>query len=687
MRYIFTLCLSFVITVGVNAQQKKVISHEDVWLMKRVGSPQVSPDGKWTIFSVTEPSYDPKETINDVWIVATDGKTEPRRLTTGKAGEGGYSWSPDGNYIAFTAKREADEVSQIYVLNMKEGGDAQRITHLSTGAGSPVWSPDGKKLAFSSSVFPGAMTDSANQKIAAERKARKYNAKVYTGFPIRNWDSWNDDKQNHVFVQDFSEKAIAKDLLAEAQLVKLSGFSAGGLGITWSKDGKEIIFSATENFNESAYNDVINNLYRISINGGEPRKLTTDGNNYGSTQFSKDGKWLYFISNKSIPNSGFEYTQNELGRVSYPDFNKKEILSEKFDRPINRFRLSDDGKSVFLLVENEGSDQIFMLDLTNNKIEQITLQNGGTYSSFELLGKDGLIAGFESATTPTELVRFDLKSKKKMNLTHFNVEKTRALDLSPIKSFWFTSSKGKKIHNFIVTPPNFDPNKKYPLFVFMHGGPHSSFKDNFGYRWNYHLLAQPGYVILMTNYTGSTGYGEKFAQDIQGDPFETPGNEINEAAKAAIKEFSFINETRQAAGGASYGGHLANWLQATTTHYKCLISHAGLVNSEAQWGTSDYIYHREIGNLGPVWDQNEIWRKQNPIRYAANFKTPMLITVGEKDYRVPINNSLENWAVLQRLKIPSKLIVFPTENHWILNAENSRFFYQQVYEWLGTYLK
>ena len=211
-------------------------------------------------------------------------------------------------------------------------------------------------------------------------------------------------------------------------------------------------------------------------------------------------------------------------------------------------------------------------------------------------------------------------------------------------------------------------------------------RDQFFIRWNYHLLAQPGYIVLMTDYTGSTGYGEKFAQEIQGDPLKGPGEELNEAADEAIRQFKFIDASRQAAGGASYGGHLSSWLQATTTRYKCLINHAGLVSLESQWGTSDTIYSREVNNGGPVWEQGPVWREQNPIRYASKFRTPMLITVGENDFRVPLNHTIENWSVHQRLKIPSRLIVFPEENHWILKEENSRFFYQEVHAWLKRWL-
>jgi dipeptidyl aminopeptidase/acylaminoacyl peptidase len=211
-------------------------------------------------------------------------------------------------------------------------------------------------------------------------------------------------------------------------------------------------------------------------------------------------------------------------------------------------------------------------------------------------------------------------------------------------------------------------------------------RDQITLRWNYHLLAQPGYIVLLTNYTGSTGFGEKFSRDILFDPFDGPTREINEAADEAIRRFSYIDGSRQAAAGASYGGHLVNWLEGTTTRYRCLISHAGLVNSEAQWGTSDGIYHRELIAGGPPWEQAGTWREQNPIRNAARFKTPMLLSVGENDFRVPLNNTLENWSALQRMRVPSRLLVWPNATHWITSGEDSRHFYEEVHAWLRRWL-
>jgi dipeptidyl aminopeptidase/acylaminoacyl peptidase len=268
----------------------------------------------------------------------------------------------------------------------------------------------------------------------------------------------------------------------------------------------------------------------------------------------------------------------------------------------------------------------------------------------------------------------------------FNTERAASIDWLPVEEFWFTSSRGKQIHNLLVKPPGFDPGKKYPLFVLIHGGPHSMWKDDFVIRWNYHLLAQPGYVVLLTNYSGSTGFGEAFARSIQGDPLEGPANEINEAADEAIKRFAFVDASRQAAGGASYGGHLTNWLAVTTDRYKALVSHAGLYDLRTQWTTSDVVYHRERNIGGPAWEGLPLWQEQSPFYRSAKLNTPILVTFGERDYRVPVNNGLEFWTVLQRQDVPSRLVVFPDENHWILKGENSRYFYGEVHGWLAKYL-
>jgi dipeptidyl aminopeptidase/acylaminoacyl peptidase len=676
--------------------QKRAITHEDVWLARRLGSPIVSPDGRWAAVQVTEPAYDERDQVSDLWIVPTDGSAPPRRLTSTRAGESGAAWSRDGKRIAFSSRREGDEVAQIYAIDVAVGGEAQRVTSLSTGARAPIWRPDGKAILFVSDVYPGARTDDENRKIAAERRNRKWNARVYDSFPIRDWDRWLDDRRPSLFVQPLEAGAQPRDILAGSSLAAAAGFSgqwgsgSDAIAACWTPDGSGVVFAATTNRHEAAFADVWQALWLVNPAGGEPKRLTTGSDSYGDPAFSGDGKTLFATVQAD---SDRVYTLTRLVSWEWSALRSAagapspRALTAAFDRSVSNFVNGSDGRSVYLLAEDQGRQKVFSVSVSGGAVREVGSLTAGTYGSLDGAQQAQVLVGtWESAISPPELVKIDPASGARTLLSNFNTERAARIDWQPIQEFWFTSARGARIHSFIALPPQFDPSRKYPLFVLLHGGPHSMFIDQFVIRWNYHLLAQPGYVVLATNYTGSTGFGEKFAQAIQGDPLEGPGLEINQAADEAIKRYAFIDGSRQAAGGASYGGHLANWLAVTTTRYKALVSHAGLFDQAQQWGTSDTIFGRERNAGGPPWENSPVWTKQNPLSRAGNLKTPVLVTVGERDYRVPMNNAIQLWSALQRLKVPSRLIVFPEENHWVMRGENSRFFYGEVASWLGRWM-
>ncbi len=681
------------------AQQRPAITHEAMWLLPRVGAPVVSPDGKLAVFLVTEPAYKVDDQVADLWIVPTDGSAAPRRLTNSKSPESGPAWSADSKRIAFAAKRDGDDVNQIYVLDLASGGEAQRVTTISTGARLPKFSPDGTRIAFTSDVPPDSLDDAHSKRLVEEEKSRKYNVRTYTGFPIRNWDKWLPDRRAHVIVQTIGQND-ARDLLAGTQLSKEPGFAGrsaqGGteLDVTWTPDGQSIVFAATRNSHRSAFDFTNSELWQVSVTGGEPKRLTgkdslEGGDSWTEPRFSPDGKTLYAFLE---PRGKHVYNAARIGVLDWPSGTPRTPIVPAGVRDAISFTIAPNNRDIYLLAEDAGHVKLYRGSHQGGEAKLAFEVPAGMYNNLSGADRSGrpvLIANFESAVNPPEIVRIDLQKGSHQLLSKFAVDKAAALDLSPVEHFWFESksSPGKQIHNMLVRPANFDPAKKYPLLVVIHGGPHTMSRDSLSLRWNYHLLAAPGYVVLTTNYTGSTGFGEEFARGIQGDPFKGPAAEINQAADEAIARYSFIDGSRQCASGASYGGHLANWLQGSTTRYRCLVSHAGLVNLEVQWGTSDVAYSREANMGSPPWENPQVWSEHNPIRYAANWKTPVLVTVGEKDFRVPMNNVLEYWTALQRQQVESRLLVFPDENHWILSGENSRQWYSEVHQWLGRWLQ
>ena len=675
---------------------RRIPTHEDIWLMRRVGAPQVSPDGRWVVVSLAEPSYDENTQHSDLWLIDPNARNSSRRLTSTRRPETGVVWSPDSRRIVFSAERENDVAPQLYMLDLAEGGEAQRLTNLAGGARGAVFSHDGRQLAFISMMFPDARDDAANKAEMDALRGRKSNARIFEGFPVRNWDHWLDPRQVRILVIALDEGGqpvgTPRDLLAGTRLAASPGFAGRqtdtgeDMELEFTPDNRAIVFPATTNRNQAAYAFTEAQLFVVDVDGGEPRALTTGSASWSIPRFTRDGSKLVAVREQQGPRV---YNQARLATLSWPTPDGYRLISEGLDRPVGSFVLTPDSRTAYFTAEDSGYEKLYAVSLEGGKVEEKFAVGRGTFGSLVMpsaAGNPNLYGNWESATQPGEVVMITPNGRP-VPITHFNNVRAAQLDLPPIESFWFTSSRGKRIQSFVVRPPGFDQSKKYPLFVLIHGGPHSMWRDQFFVRWNYHLLAAPGYVVLLTNYSGSTGFGEEFASSIQGDPLKGPADEINEAADEAIRRFRFIDGSRQCAGGASYGGHLSNWLQASTTRYRCLISHAGLVNLESQWGTSDTIYSREVNMGGPPWEQGAVWREQNPIRYAAKFRTPALVTVGENDFRVPLNNSLEYWSALQRMQVPSRLVVFPDENHWILKGEDSRLFYSEVADWLARWLK
>lgn len=691
-RRTLVVALLVLAALPVVSQEKKAITHETLWMMKRVGSPVPSPDGRQVVFEVTVPDYDQKKESSDFWIVPADGSAEPRRLTATKGGESSPAWSPDSTRLAFTAKRDEAETTQIYVMDLARGGDPIQITSSPVSARRPRWSPDGTKLLYESSMWPGATDEESNAKLDKERKDAKSSLKAYDGFPIRAWDRWVDDSRPDMFIIDAKEGAKPRPLLSGTKLVAEQGFSGGAgrsgesLQAEWAPDGKSIVFTATTQRNRAAFDRVRSHVYRIPVEGGEPEALTSGDAEFSSPRFRPDGRALCF--GMQDPGTAY-YALDEIACAGWPWDGKINNLTAAFDRSPEGLEFSPDGKTIYFVAEDAGLKHVYAVPAAGGKVERVVEAERGAYNGLAIPDKAKttiLLASWGSSVNPAEVVRVDPAKKTRTNLTKVNVDAAAAIDWQPPRHFWFTNEEGLRIHSMLVLPPAFDESKKYPLLVLMHGGHANMWTDSITLRWNYHLLASPGYAVLLTDYRGSTGYGLDFTMAILRDPLKGPAKDINDAADEAIRLFPFIDGDRQVAAGASYGGHLANWMVATTTRYKCLVSHAGLSSLTTQWGTSDSVYHRELMIGGPPWENDPLWQEQSPIAHAASFQTPIMLSVGEKDFRVPLSNTLEMWTVLQRRQIPSRLLYWPDENHWILKPENSKRFYEEVHAWIAKWI-
>jgi dipeptidyl aminopeptidase/acylaminoacyl peptidase len=492
-------------------------------------------------------------------------------------------------------------------------------------------------------------------------------------------------------VKEVVTGATEKDLFAGSALVEAPGFSGTStrsgstLKAVWTPDGNALVFNATTNLDEAAHARVLFHLYSVKLKGGEPLQLTnsTDWSCTGP-KFSADGEQIY---------CGFDreneqvYNLDEIARFDWFKGGKlgtPQIITKDFDRSVGSFEISDNGRTLFITAADAGRTRIYKLPAKGGKAKALNPDSRGVYSGLQVAGKQ-LVAKWENSAVPAEIVRIDKNGAHKA-LTSFNADRVKGIDLQPFTEFWFENGNGRQVHSWLALPPGFDKTKKYPLVLQMHGGPFSSSMDSGHVRWSAALLAAPGYVVLMTDYTGSVGYGEQFSLDIGGDPLKTPVQDVLDAAKVAIERFPFIDENRQAATGASYGGHMINWIQGTTSHFKALVGHAGLVSLKGQYASSDTIYNREIMNGSPPWGESPVWREQSPASFADRFSTPVLLTIGEKDFRVPINQTIAAWSYVQRNQVPGRLLVFHDANHWIVKGEEARYFWEEVHTWLAKYL-
>ena len=676
--FLFALLVAAGISAFAQDSSKHPITFTDMIGMHRIAEPEISRDGKWIAYTVTTPDMDANRGASNIWIVSTAGGTEMQLTRSGH--DSSPVWSPEGKTLAFLSSRSG--VSQVYLLSM-DGGEAHPLTKLSTGADIVKWSPDGKALAFTSSVYPDCKDDECNSKRDAEKEKNKVKAHVAERLLYRHWTHWNEGKRSHLFVIPADGSTAPRDLTLGADY-DIPPDERGGPGdINFSPDSKELCFTAVTDRMEAISTNA--DLFIVPIAGGEAKRITTQQGFDGNPVYSSDGK---FIAYHAQLTPGYEA---DRWRVMLYDrqSGKRENLTEGFDRSAEELAWSADSKTIFFTAENETQKPVYAMPARAGAEPKKLLAD--TFNTAISFSADGKTLAFErtSLTMPAEVFVAAGDGSNLRQLSHQNDSILAVLEMNPPEAFWFEGAEGTKVQAMLIRPPKFESTKKYPLLVVLHGGPQTMWSNAWGYRWNAQVFSAAGYVTLMINRRGSTGYGQKFTDEITNDWGGKAYLDVMNGVDYALKKYSFVDGTRMAAAGGSYGGYMADWIATHNGRFKAIISHASVYDKVSMYATEE-LWFEEHDMQGTPWTNPESYRKWGPVTYAGElgkYKTPTLVIAGEKDYRVPYTQSLEFFSALQRQGVPSKLIVFPDEGHWVLKPQNSQFWYKTFLDWLALYVK
>jgi len=660
-------------------QRKRAITFQDLIAMHRLSEPQISPDGKWIAYAVATPDLEANRSVRNIWIVATAGG-EPRQLTRGGS-DSRPRWSPDGKKLAFLSGR-VENNPQVYWMNLI-GGEPTRVTSLSTGADNELWSPDGKALAFISSVYPDCKDDACNARRDTEKEKSKVKARIYDKLLYRHWTSWSDGRRSHLFIV-LASGGTPRDLTPGAGY-DVPPFNLGAPEpIAFSPDSHELCFTANTDKDEALSTN--GDLFIVPVSGaGEPKRITTNPANDWGPVYSPNGMWIAYRAQMQPGEESDRWRLMFYGRKS----GKLSNMTENFDSSVESYAFSPDSSTIYFNAEDKGEMPIYSMPVALGSSPKVLI-SGNFNQEFDV-SEDGRALAFSrtSLTMPAEIFAANSDGGNVRQLTHQNAALLSQLDLPKPEMYWFEGAEKTQVEGIVVRPPHFDASKKYPALLLIHGGPQGAWTDAWGYRWNEQVMAAPGYVVVAINPRGSTGYGQKFTAEISRDWGGKAYEDLMKGLDAAIAKYSYIDGSRVGAAGGSYGGYMVDWIATHTGRFKCLISHAGPYDAVSM-GATEELWFSEWEFGGTPWANPELYKKWSPSEFAASlgkYKTPTLVVGGELDFRVPYTQDLEFFAALQRQGVPSKLLIFPDEGHWVLKPQNSELWYKTFLGWLAEYLK
>jgi dipeptidyl aminopeptidase/acylaminoacyl peptidase len=751
MRRILLAFLLFLFAVPAFTQARHPFTFEDMMKLKRLGEPEVSPDGKWIIFSVVDVDLAANSKTPHIWIVPAMGGQEREIVADQDADR--PRWAPDGKRFAFLSTKEGG--SQVWIANFDSGAGTvtgvHKLTSIATEAGAELWSPDGKTILFTSDVYPEcdgepAAESACNAKTLEERKNSKVKAQIFTHLLYRHWNAYKEGTRTHIFVVPVeaclgvagegksSRAALDRTADGGCSYMDLTPgdydapvFSLGGQdNYAFSPDGKEICYASNHDKNPAASTN--NDVWIVPVNVGadafvppaseasaaqpskyvagvlaQAKNITADNPASDSTPlYSPDGRYIAY---RAQQRPGYESDRFRLMLYDRKTGEKKNLMPD-FDHWVGTYTWAGDSETIYFSAEHLRHSLIYAVGPISGGHPQVRTMVGG-YNDDVIVAPDRkkLIFSRMSLKAPNEIYTADANGEgcpartgevdkghencslnKDQALTHINDQLLSQISWSDGDAFSFTGAHGDWVEGTLVRPPNFDASKKYPLKFLIHGGPQGAWGDDWSYRWNAELFAANGYAVIMINFHGSTGNGQKFIDAINGDWGGAPYEDLMKGLDYAEEHYPFIDKNRECALGASYGGYMINWILGHTDRFKCLVSHDGMFNAESAWGSTEELWFNNWEFKGTPYDNRALYQKWSPHQYAKNFKTPTLVVHGQKDYRLDVSEGFQLFTTLQMEGVPSKMLYFPDEGHWVLKPQNSQLWYKTVNDWVDQWV-
>jgi dipeptidyl aminopeptidase/acylaminoacyl peptidase len=673
-RFVIALSILVLSLTSVAVGQDRRFTIEDLLKVRRVGDPQVSPNGRQLAFTIGDVNFDANRVVTHIYLLPIGGGNL-KQLTRGDSSATSPRWSPDGKKIAYVTG------SQIW--RMDDGGEnKEQVTKISTGASGPVWSPDGRLIAFTSDVYPECTNDDCNRRKEEATEKSKVKALVTDRLLFRHWNERRDTKRTHTFVVS-SNGGEARDL-TPGDFDAPPYATAGDVDYSFSPDSRELAYLRNPDKVEAISTN--SDIYIVSVTGGAARNITASNRGYeDSPIYSRDGKYILY---RSQAKAGFEADRWRLMRYDRVARTSTEV-TRSFDLNVEEVVLSPDGNSVYFVAGERGRHPIYRIAVSGGAAQKVV---PGVFATGLQVTPDGtFVFSNSSLALPPEVYRSNADGGGVAALTHVNDDLVARTGLKEAEEVEWTGAVGTRVHGFMLKPANFNATRKYPLVVLIHGGPQSAWNNSWSYRWNPQIYTDAGYAVFMPNPRGSLGYGQQFVDEISADWAGKVFIDLKNGIADVLRRNNYIDRTKIGGAGASYGGYMVDWILGHNNdprfRFKSLVSHAGVYNLTSMYGATEELWFPEWEFKGTPWTNPAMYERWSPHKYVRNFNTPTLVTAGELDYRVPYTESLQLFTALQRQGVESKLILFPDEGHWILKPQNSRFWHENVLDWFGKHLK